>query len=97
MARMARARQIDTLIAQLGDPDPDVTWKLDGRCAETDPHLFFPDKGEDTTAARAVCAGCEVRLRCLEYAINTRERFGVWGGATERERRQIQHTREAAA
>ncbi|WP_326565104.1 WhiB family transcriptional regulator [Amycolatopsis rhabdoformis] len=100
LPRKTRQSEVPELLVRLGDPDGDVSWRLDGRCAEIGPDLFFPEKGEDTTTARWVCAGCEVRLRCLEYAIQTREEFGIWGGTTEREREQIRRLRngqEAAA
>ena len=63
-------------------------WHLRALCAQTDPEAFFPDKGGSTKAALAVCAGCSVRAECLEFAIANDERFGVWGGTTERERRR---------
>lgn len=58
-------------------------------CAQTDPEAFFPEKGESVREAKRVCASCEVRLECLEYALANNERFGVWGGMSERERRAI--------
>ncbi len=68
----------------------------DGLCAQTDPDAFFPDKGGATTrAAKAVCAGCPVRTECLTYALDRGERFGVWGGMSERERHRLL-TRELA-
>jgi WhiB family redox-sensing transcriptional regulator len=64
-------------------------WMADGLCAQVDPELFFPEAGAPNREAKAVCAGCEVRSECLAYALAHRERFGVWGGTTERERRRM--------
>jgi hypothetical protein len=59
-----------------------------GLCAQTDPEAFFPDNGGPTKAAKRICQGCEVRVQCLAYALKHRERYGVWGGLSERERRR---------
>ena len=64
-------------------------WHDLARCAETDPEMFFPEKGESTRPAKRVCAGCEVRAECLQDALDRGERFGVWGGLSERERRTL--------
>ena len=64
-------------------------WMADGLCAEVDPELFYPEGGESNRDAKRICAGCEVRVECLAYALAHRERFGVWGGTTERERRRM--------
>jgi len=64
-------------------------WHDLARCAETDPEMFFPDKGESVRPAKRVCAGCEVRAECLQDALDRGERFGVWGGLSERERRVL--------
>ena len=64
-------------------------WHDLARCAETDPEMFFPEKGESTRPAKRVCAGCEVRAECLQDALDRGERFGVWGGLSERERRAL--------
>jgi WhiB family redox-sensing transcriptional regulator len=60
-----------------------------GLCAQTDPEAFFPEKGGSARYAKRVCAGCEVRIECLAWALDTDQRFGVWGGHTERERRRL--------
>jgi WhiB family redox-sensing transcriptional regulator len=67
----------------------DESWRLDALCAETDPEAFFPEKGGSTREAKRVCAGCPVRLQCLEMALQNDERFGIWGGLSERERRRV--------
>src|SRR3954463_1225284 len=70
------------------DDDP-LAWQSDSLCAQTDPEAFFPEKGGSTRDAKQICASCEVRSRCLEYALETDERFGIWGGLSERERRKL--------
>jgi len=71
----------------------DAAWRLDALCAETDPEAFFPEKGGSTREAKRVCSGCEVRSECLEYALANDERFGIWGGLSERERRRVRLAR----
>jgi WhiB family redox-sensing transcriptional regulator len=64
-------------------------WQERALCAQTDPEAFFPEKGGSTREAKRVCTGCEVRVDCLEYALANDERFGIWGGLSERERRKL--------
>lgn len=66
-------------------------WSDQALCAQTDPDVFFAEKGEGdrVRAAKQICFGCEVRPKCLEYAVANNERYGVWGGLTERERRVV--------
>jgi WhiB family transcriptional regulator, redox-sensing transcriptional regulator len=70
-----------------------LDWQTKARCTEVDAEIFFPERGGSSKAARAVCAQCEVRLNCLEYALNNKEQFGIWGGTSERERRRIRKDR----
>jgi WhiB family transcriptional regulator, redox-sensing transcriptional regulator len=72
-------------------------WWLSALCAETDPEAFFPERGGSSRAAKAVCARCPVRAACLEFAIANDERFGVWGGTSEIERRQLRRRRRRPA
>jgi WhiB family redox-sensing transcriptional regulator len=65
------------------------SWRLEALCAETDPESFFPEKGGSTREAKRVCTGCAVRTECLEFALSNDERFGIWGGLSERERRRL--------
>lgn len=58
-------------------------------CKETDPEAFFPERGGSTREAKRICARCEVREECRDYAMGNDERFGVWGGLSERERRRL--------
>ena len=67
----------------------DVAWQDDALCAQTDPEAFFPEKGGSTREVKKVCRACEVRAECLEYALEHDERFGIWGGLSERERRRL--------
>ncbi len=73
----------------IGGPDEDQGWQERALCAETDPEAFFPEKGGSTREAKKICTGCEVRAECLEYALANDERFGIWGGLSERERRRL--------
>jgi WhiB family redox-sensing transcriptional regulator len=66
-----------------------LAWQADSLCAQTDPEAFFPEKGGSTRDAKKICASCEVRSQCLEYALQNDERFGIWGGLSERERRKL--------
>ena len=67
----------------------EASWQERALCAQTDPEAFFPEKGGSTREAKKVCVGCEVRSECLEYALAHDERFGIWGGLSERERRRL--------
>ena len=69
--------------------DAELSWPERARCAQTDPEAFFPEKGGSTREAKKVCVSCEVRAECLEYALENDERFGIWGGLSERERRKL--------
>lgn len=70
-----------------------VEWQTHARCAEVDPEIFFPERGGSSKAARAVCDKCTVKSECLEYALNNKEQFGIWGGTSERERRRLRKER----
>lgn len=69
--------------------DVEMSWQERALCAQTDPEAFFPEKGGSTREAKKVCVSCEVRSECLEYALQNDERFGIWGGLSERERRKL--------
>lgn len=66
-----------------------LPWAPAAKCLQADPDTFFPEKGGSTREAKRICAGCEVRSDCLEYALANDERFGIWGGMSERERRKL--------
>jgi WhiB family transcriptional regulator, redox-sensing transcriptional regulator len=71
------------------DDAGELSWQDRALCAQTDPEAFFPEKGGSTREAKRVCRSCEVRAECLEYALENDERFGIWGGLSERERRRL--------
>ncbi|WP_084486048.1 WhiB family transcriptional regulator [Humibacter albus] len=71
------------------DEENPLAWQSDALCAQTDPEAFFPEKGGSTRDAKKICESCEVRAQCLEYALQNDERFGIWGGLSERERRKL--------
>lgn len=67
-------------------------WMADAVCAGTDAEAFFPTEGTrdyERAAVKAMCSSCPVRTACLEYALDNREQWGVWGGLTEHERRPL--------
>lgn len=71
------------------DEDTALGWQGEALCAQTDPEAFFPEKGGSTRDAKRICGSCDVRGECLEYALQNDERFGIWGGLSERERRKL--------
>ncbi len=64
-------------------------WMSDGVCSQTDPEAFYPEKGGSSREAKRVCLTCPVRTERLDYALEHGERFGIWGGLTERQRRKL--------
>lgn len=72
-------------------------WREHAACQGIDPEIFYPVEDEDAEPAKVVCAQCAVVTACLEYALASRERDGVWGGATERERRRLVRQRRRTA
>jgi WhiB family redox-sensing transcriptional regulator len=85
---VAESREADSVLLPLSDVLP-ASWQEQALCAQTDPEAFFPEKGGSTRDAKRVCLSCEVRVECLEYAMEQDERFGIWGGLSERERRRL--------
>lgn len=77
--------------------DLDVSWRRTAACLDTDPGLFFP-VGVTGSAlvqiqdARAVCMGCSCQEACLEFALRSNQDTGIWGGASEEERRHLRRT-----
>src|SRR5579862_4899633 len=71
----------------------DTAWMQKGKCRELPPETFFPSDGVGVEIARRICADCPVKEPCLEYALYNRIEHGVWGGASERERRRIARRR----
>lgn len=93
----------NTSLAELFLVEPENDWRNEAACRGMDPELFFsPDlfetkqeKDEREAVAKAACARCNVRSQCLEYAIKAQERYGIWGGLTEQERRAVVRRRSA--
>jgi len=71
----------------------ELWWQVDANCKDEDPDLFFPNRGASTRKAKQICSECTVQEHCLEYAIVNAEKFGIWGGLSERERRKIRKER----
>lgn len=76
-------------------PGPEV-WGASALCAQTDPELFFPPRGESPRPAKSVCARCPVQWPCLEWALTDPDLHGVVGGTTFKERQRIRVQRHAA-
>jgi WhiB family redox-sensing transcriptional regulator len=90
MAEMAVIDALDGLDGDDRDGEGgELLWQERALCAQTDPEAFFPEKGGSTREAKKVCLTCDVRSQCLEYALAHDERFGIWGGLSERERRKL--------
>jgi WhiB family redox-sensing transcriptional regulator len=76
----------------------EMAWADRGLCAEVDAELWFPEKGGSSRQAKMICRACPVRIECLNFALDRNERFGIYGGLTERERRDLKRaSRKAAA
>ena len=75
----------------------ELEWRLLGACRGLDASVFYPDDDEQAEIAKQGCEECNVKSTCLEYALSQREKIGVWGGATERERRRILRQRRRSA
>lgn len=71
------------------DPQP---WHQDALCTQTDPEIFFPEKGDPSRSAKRVCSACLVREDCLAYALRNHEPFGIWGGLSRKERQQLENS-----
>lgn len=70
----------------------DPAWQGQALCAQTGADFFFPEPGSSVREAKRICALCEIRPACLDYALAHDERFGVWGGLSERERLALRRT-----
>lgn len=76
------------------DPPP---FLADALCAQTDPEVFFPEQGASSRPAKRVCMACSARVACLEWSVATGQRYGVWGGLSERERQKWKRERRGLA
>ncbi len=89
--QVPREEGVMELRALMGSTDE--AWQSQANCMGVDPELFFPERGSSTREAKEVCRGCVVRVDCLEFAIANGEKFGIWGGMSERERRKVRRAR----
>ncbi|OIJ66381.1 WhiB family transcriptional regulator [Streptomyces mangrovisoli] len=78
---------IDTITA------PELSWQQEALCAQTGADFFFPEPGSSVREAKRICGMCAIRTACLDYALANDERFGVWGGLSEKERLDIRRSR----
>ncbi len=74
-----------------------LAWRQHAACRGLAPEIFYPPTDEEAGPAKDVCGQCAVVETCLEHALGSRERDGVWGGATEKERRRIIRQRRRSA
>ncbi|WP_299534669.1 WhiB family transcriptional regulator [uncultured Streptomyces sp.] len=70
-------------------PEGALAWQESALCAQAGPEFFFPAPGSSTREAKQLCFACDERLACLDYALANDERFGVWGGLSEKERERL--------
>lgn len=75
----------------------DQAWKKEGICAQSDPDSFFPSVGEPSAQQKKICFSCPVQSQCLEEALEGNEQWGIWGGYSPRERREIKSKRRSVA
>ena len=75
----------------------ELEWRMLGACRGLDASIFYAEDDDEAEIAKQVCLECHVRDACLEFALSKREKIGVWGGATERERRRILRQRRRSA
>jgi WhiB family redox-sensing transcriptional regulator len=71
---------------------PALAWQEQALCAQTGSDFFFPEPGSSVREAKRICGLCTIRSACLDYALDNDERFGVWGGLSEKERLQLRRT-----
>jgi WhiB family transcriptional regulator, redox-sensing transcriptional regulator len=88
---LVQTRFIEVLVVD------DLAWQDDANCRGANADLFFPERGASTRRAKSICSQCQVRDDCLEFALRHGEKFGIWGGLSERERRKIRKQRALAA
>jgi len=75
----------------------DLEWRMSGACRGLDPGVFHPETDDEAEPAKEICSTCMDQVACLEYALQRREKVGVWGGMTERERRRVIRQRRRSA
>ena len=89
--------ELAELAEQILIGEEELRWQDRAACLGMDPDLFFPERGASTREAKSICRSCPVRVDCLEFALANGEKFGIWGGMSERERRRIRRARAQAA
>lgn len=99
--RTSKVTIVSILATSLALGSADYTWRKEALCRDTDPELFFPVGStgqalQQITAAKSVCGECTVKTECLEFAIETNQDCGIWGGTSEEERRDIRRKMAAA-
>ncbi|MGW9299650.1 WhiB family transcriptional regulator [Streptomyces cyaneofuscatus] len=72
------------------------TWREDALCQQTDPEAYYPEAGDSGTTAKQACLNCPVIAECLDYAVDSRQRWGIWGGLGQKELRRLINQRTAA-
>ena len=72
-------------------------WQKRANCRGTDTDKFYPEKGGRNVTAKRICDRCPVKVECLEYALETDEKYGIWGGTSEEERKEMRRDRREAA
>jgi WhiB family redox-sensing transcriptional regulator len=80
-------------VARASDED----WRERALCAEVDPELWFPEPGCDSPAAKLICGRCPVQVECLDFAMTNYEPYGIWGGLSAHERRELRAEVRAVA
>lgn len=70
-------------------PAPALDWQEEALCAQTGGDFFFPEPGSSVREAKRICSLCPIRSLCLDFALEHDERFGVWGGLSEKERLEL--------
>lgn len=95
MSFTARPLDLEELRSALAFDD--LAWHDRANCKGANADLFFPERGASTRSAKAICRECQVRGECLEFALRSGEKFGIWGGLSERERRRVRRERQVAA
>ena len=93
---MALVSETIVEVGEDADDEEPKTWWDFANCLGVEPDLFFPERGASTREAKEVCRGCVVLGDCLEYALDHGEKFGIWGGMSERERRRLRRQRALA-
>ena len=93
VGRATGGKELNVDIVELMSGMEDRGWQARANCMGVDPDLFFPERGASTREAKEVCRGCVAREDCLEYALDNGEKFGIWGGMSERERRRLRRAR----